>query len=53
MADALVRAVRSPAEMQAMAEHGRRLVLDTYDWSVLARKLEASWEKCLSCASST
>jgi glycosyltransferase involved in cell wall biosynthesis len=53
MADALVNAVRNPGPMQALAEHGRRLVLDTYDWSVLAKKLEASWEKCLSCASST
>lgn len=53
MADALVHAIRNPGVMQAMAEHGRRLVLDTYDWSVLARKLEASWEKSLLCASST
>jgi glycosyltransferase involved in cell wall biosynthesis len=53
MADALVNAVRNPGPMQTLAEHGRRLVLDTYDWSVLAKKLEASWEKCLSCASST
>ena len=47
MADALVQAVRNPAAMQALAQHGRRIVLDTYDWSVLAEKLEASWEKCL------
>jgi glycosyltransferase involved in cell wall biosynthesis len=47
MAEALVRAIRNPAQMQAMAEHGRRLVLATYDWEVLARKLEASWEKCV------
>ena len=53
MADALVRAIRNPGEVLAMAEHGRRLVLDTYDWSVLAKKLEASWEKSVSCASST
>ena len=45
MADALVQAVRNPAAMQAMAEHGRRIVLDTYDWGVLAGKLEAAWEK--------
>lgn len=45
MADALVHAIRNPAAMQTMAEHGRRLVLETYDWSVLARKLEASWER--------
>lgn len=52
MADALVRALREPAEMQALAQHGRRIVLDTYDWSVLAVKLEAAWEKA-ACASST
>lgn len=47
MADALVHAIREPAAMQALAEHGRRIVLETYDWSVLARKLEASWERSL------
>jgi polysaccharide biosynthesis protein PslH len=52
MADALVRAIRNPGMMQSMADHGRRLVLDTYDWSVLAKKLEASWEKSLSLPSS-
>jgi polysaccharide biosynthesis protein PslH len=51
MADALVHAIRNPGPMQAMANHGRRLVLDTYDWGVLAKKLEASWEKA--CVSST
>jgi glycosyltransferase involved in cell wall biosynthesis len=47
MADALVRAVRAPSEALALAEHGRGVVLETYDWDVLARKLEASWERCL------
>lgn len=51
MADALVHAVRNPGAMQAMAQHGRSIVLETYDWGVLAKKLEASWEKA--CASST
>ncbi len=46
MADALVRAIREPAAMQAMAAHGRQIVLETHDWDVLARKLEASWTKC-------
>lgn len=48
MADALVSAIREPVLMRAMAERGRRLVLDTYDWEVLAIKLEASWERCFS-----
>lgn len=47
MASALVHAIRNPREMLAKAEHARRLVLDAYDWSVLARKLEAVWEKSL------
>ena len=47
MADALVQAVREPAAMQALAQHGRRIVLETYDWGVLAGKLEAAWEECL------
>jgi glycosyltransferase involved in cell wall biosynthesis len=47
MADALVTAIRDPVAAQAQAEHGRRVVLKTYDWDVLARKLEASWEKCV------
>ena len=48
MADALVRAIRAPGEIQAMAERGRRLVLETYDWDVLAKKLERSWQRSLS-----
>ena len=47
MADALIDAIRNPGQMQALAEHGRGLVLDAYDWGVLARKLEASWENSL------
>ena len=47
MADALVQAIRQPGPNQALAEHGRRLVLETYDWGVLAKKLEAAWEKSL------
>src|SRR5204863_10164129 len=47
MADALVRAIRGPAAMQAQAEHGRCVVREAYDWDVLARKLEASWERCV------
>lgn len=46
MAAALVLALRNPARTRAMAELGRRLVLDQYDWKVLADRLEQSWEKC-------
>jgi polysaccharide biosynthesis protein PslH len=47
MADELVRAIRNPAQVQAMAQHGRAIVLATYDWGVLAQKLEASWQKAI------
>jgi polysaccharide biosynthesis protein PslH len=47
MADVLVRAIRNPDRARVLAEHGRRIVLETYDWDILARKLEASWEQCL------
>jgi glycosyltransferase involved in cell wall biosynthesis len=47
MAAALVRAIRMPGEAQAQAEQGRRLVLERYDWGVLADKLEGTWESCL------
>jgi hypothetical protein len=30
-----------------MAARGRALVLDRYDWDVLADALERCWEKCL------
>ena len=48
MAAALVRAVREPGAMQAMARCGRAVVLETYDWDTLARQLESSWEQSIS-----
>jgi glycosyltransferase involved in cell wall biosynthesis len=45
MAQALVQAIRAPEMHLAQACEARRLVLDTYDWAVLAKKLEAVWEK--------
>lgn len=48
MADALVHAIRNPAAMQALAQLGRQLVLEAYDWEVLAKKLETCWQKCFS-----
>jgi hypothetical protein len=47
MVPALVRAVRAAAEAQALAEHGRRMVLETYEWDMLALKLKTSWKCCL------
>jgi glycosyltransferase involved in cell wall biosynthesis len=47
MADALVQVIRNHTGALAQAEHGRRLVLDTYDWGALAEKLEAAWRTCV------
>src|SRR5688500_15265705 len=47
MAAALVDCVRDPDAARAMAACGRRLVLERYDWDVLADKLECIWEGCL------
>ena len=44
-ASRLVETIRSPIRAQAMAEHGRRLVLERYDWDALAKFLEQSWER--------
>ena len=43
----LVRAVRCPEPIRAMAERGRQLVLDRYDWDALAGKLEQVWDRCV------
>ncbi len=47
MALALIDCIRNPAPALAMAERGRRFVLDRYDWDTLATKLEQVWENCL------
>jgi glycosyltransferase involved in cell wall biosynthesis len=44
MARALVDCIRAPEEARRMAEQGRRMVRERYDWDVLADKLEAVWE---------
>jgi glycosyltransferase involved in cell wall biosynthesis len=47
MAGALVEGLQAPQRLQGMAEHGRRLVLERYDWDVLADRLEQVWETCV------
>src|SRR5206468_1499634 len=47
MARELVQAIRAPGPIRAMAEHGRQLVLERYDWDALAGKLEQVWEECV------
>ncbi len=44
MAAALVRCIQAPEEARRMAEQGRRVVQERYDWDVLADRLEAVWE---------
>lgn len=46
MARALVGTLSNPSQALLMAEHGRRQVLERYDWDALAIKLEESWERC-------
>ncbi len=46
MARELVRAVRTPEPLREMAGHGKRLVLERYDWDALATKLEDVWQRC-------
>lgn len=43
MASAIVRGIRQPYELEDAAEHGRRVVLQQYDWSQLAEKLDEVW----------
>jgi glycosyltransferase involved in cell wall biosynthesis len=42
----LVACLRAPTQVQAMAERCRPFVLDRYDWSTLAAKLERAWLAC-------
>jgi glycosyltransferase involved in cell wall biosynthesis len=43
MANSLVRTIRDPGPSLAMAESGRRRVLESYHWDALADKLERIW----------
>lgn len=46
MVAALVHAVRHPEIGLAQAEAGRQVVLERYDWDVLADRLEEVWLRC-------
>jgi len=52
MTAALVECLRNPGPARAMAQRGRRLVLDQYDWDRLADQLERSWERAVRAESS-
>jgi glycosyltransferase involved in cell wall biosynthesis len=47
MADAIVHSIRAPEAARALAQAGRRCVLERYDWDVLADKLERVWMNCV------
>ena len=47
IAQALARSIREPERSAGIAQKGRTLVLDRYDWDHLAEALERSWERCL------
>ena len=47
MAAALVDCIRAPGRAVEMAERGRQLVLERYDWDALAGKLEQVWDRCV------
>jgi glycosyltransferase involved in cell wall biosynthesis len=46
LAAELVRCIRDPLPARAIAECGRAVVLQCYDWGVLADKLERIWTEC-------
>jgi glycosyltransferase involved in cell wall biosynthesis len=46
MAPALVHCLRERGRCDEIAEQGRRVVVERYDWSVLAVKLERAWFDC-------
>lgn len=47
MASSLLNALRDPGTARVLAERGRALVRERYDWDALAAELERSWERCL------
>lgn len=48
MAGALVRALGDRAGMARMAQSGKQIVEDHFDWNALAFKLEEAWTRCIS-----
>jgi glycosyltransferase involved in cell wall biosynthesis len=46
LAAALVQGLREPEAARAQAESGRRVVVERYDWGVLADRLEQVWLDC-------
>lgn len=47
MATALVDVFHHPERLQKLVQKARPLVLDQFDWQVLAGKLEQSWLRCV------
>lgn len=47
LTEALLTTIRDPESAAYLAERGRQQVLHTYDWEVLAAKLEQLWLSCV------
>jgi glycosyltransferase involved in cell wall biosynthesis len=47
VARALIEAIREPMRVQDMARRARRFVLEQYDWTVQADRLEQVWENAV------
>jgi glycosyltransferase involved in cell wall biosynthesis len=47
LAQALAHALQHPEPARTMAQTGQQVVLEQYDWDVLADKQEQIWEDCL------
>jgi glycosyltransferase involved in cell wall biosynthesis len=42
---AIVRVLHDPTAARAMVEHSRRLVVERYDWEILADRLDQVWRE--------
>lgn len=47
LAQALIHVLQHPEPARTMAQLGQQVVLEQYDWDVLADKQEQIWESCL------
>jgi glycosyltransferase involved in cell wall biosynthesis len=50
LARSLLDSMRDPELAKSQADRGRRIVLQEYDWDVLADRLEQAWVSCAALA---
>lgn len=53
MAEVLIEGIRHPERLQETGKRGQKLVLESYDWDVLALRLEAIWVEVAAAPTST